>query len=227
MKEKSTKRKELKNYLIKMNKKNIGKGVAVLIIATVVLAVFSGCIGEEKEIETPEATTTAPTTSTPTTPPAPITEQSEKEKIATMSELSKVIKIKAEGEVLHYQRESFWNNEEFSKLLELKEEFESKEIDSFKSTLERYNRDAVNSKIEFDRSKKTTVLICDIKDAKEGSWFDFDWLLRPYGLDFLDSNFERKEKELYWEGEIDGVETTISIKFPYPISNCHEHVWPR
>ena len=196
-----------------------------------ILIIFSLCISESPQetspTTTPTVTTPAPTTSTPTTPPAPITEQSEKEKIAAMSELSKVIKIKAEGEVLHYQRESFWNNEEFSKLLELKEEFESKEIDSFKSTLERYNRDAVNSKIEFDELKKSTVLICDIKDAKEGSWFDFDWLLRPYGLDFLDSNFERKEKELYWEGEIDGVETTISIKFPYPISNCHEHVWPR
>ena len=196
-----------------------------------ILIIFSLCISESPQetspTTTPTVTTPAPTTSTPTTPPAPITEQSEKEKIAAMSELSKVIKIKAEGEVLHYQRESFWSNGEFSKLLELKEEFESKEIDSFKSTLERYNRDAVNSKIEFDELKKSTVLICDIKDAKEGSWFDFDWLLRPYGLDFLDSNFERKEKELYWEGEIDGVETTISIKFPYPISNCHEHVWPR
>jgi len=136
------------------------------------------------------------------------------------------IEIRAEGEILHYERESFWDQEDFSKLLELKEKFESKEIDSFKRTLEGYNRYAVNPKIEFDESKKSTVLNCDIKGAKEGSWLDFDWFLRPYGLDFIDSHFEAKEKELCWEGKVEGVKTTISIKFPYPISNCHEHVWP-
>jgi len=46
--------------------------------------------------------------------------------------LRNAIEIKAEGEELHYQREPFWNDEQFSKLLELKEEIETKEIDSFK-----------------------------------------------------------------------------------------------
>ena len=181
-----------------MSKENIGKRLAIVIIVAMILSAFSGCIEEE---------TSAPEN-------------------VTISELRRVIEIKAEGEVLHYQRESFWSNEEFCKLLKSKENFKLKEIDSFKETLERYNRDLVNPKVEFDESKNSTTLICDIEDAKEGSWFDFDWLLRPYGLDFLDSNFERKEKELYWKGEIDGVETVISIKFPYLISNCHEHVWP-
>ena len=147
-------------------------------------------------------------------------------KIEEVRPLRNAIEIKAEGEVLHYQRESFWNDEDFSKLLELKEEIEAKEIDSFKRTLERYNRYVVNHEIEFDESKKSIVLICDIKGAKEGSWFDFDWFLRPYDLDFIDSHFQRKEKELYWEGKVERVKTTISIKFPYSISNCHEHVWP-
>ncbi|MEA1993464.1 MAG: hypothetical protein U9N35_03595 [Euryarchaeota archaeon] len=169
----------------------------------IVLAILCMCV-EEKEIET----------LSPSTMP---------EKPA----LKRFIEIKAEGEILHYQRESFWSNEEFSELLEVKEEFEAEKINSFKKTLEIYNRSAVNPKIDFNKSKKSTTLFCDIEDAKEGSWFDFDWFLRPYGLDFLDSNFERKEKELYRKGEIDGVETVISIKFPYPISNCHEHVWPR
>ena len=148
-------------------------------------------------------------------------------KIEQARPLSNAIEIKAEGEVLLYQRESFWNDEDFAKLLELKEEFEAKEIDSFTGTVERYKRYAVNPKIEFDESEKLTALLCDIKGAKEGNWFDFDWFLRPCGLDFIDSNFERKEKELYWEGEVGGIKTTVSIKFPYPIANCHEHVWPK
>lgn len=149
------------------------------------------------------------------------------QKIEEVEPMRNAIEIKAEGEVLHYQRESFWNDEDFSELLELKEEFEAKEIDSFRKTLEKYNRYAVTPKIKLDESKKSTVLFCDIKGAKEGSWFDFDWFLRPLGLDFLDSHFQRKEKELRWEGKIREVKTKINIKFPYPISNCHEHVWSK
>ena len=147
-------------------------------------------------------------------------------KIKEVGPLRNAIEIKAEGEVLHYRRESFWNDEDFSKLLELKEEFEAKEIDFFRKTIEKYNRYTVTLMIKLDESEKSTVLISDIKGAKEGSWFDFDWLLRPHTLDFIDNHFERKEKELYWEGEVQEVKTAISIKFPYPISNCHEHVWP-
>ncbi len=146
-------------------------------------------------------------------------------KIAQLRPLMNSIAIIAEGDILHYQREYFWNDEDFSKLLESKEEFKTTEIDYFETNLQRYNRYAVNSKIEFNELKKLTVLLCDITGVKEGYWFDFDWFLRPYGLDFVDSHFERKEKELSWEGEVEGIETTISIKFPYSISNCHEHVW--
>jgi hypothetical protein len=154
------------------------------------------------------------------------TKKEELPKIEEVRPLRNAIEIKAEGEVLHYQKESFWNDKQFSRLLELKEEIKVKEIDSFKRTLGRYNRYAVNHKIEFDESKKSIVLICYIKGAKEGSWFDFDWFLRPYNLDFINNHFQRKEKELYWEGKIERVKTTINIKFPYSISNCHEHVWP-
>lgn len=176
----------------------------LLVIGLLVLGILIGCGGERKDVAKEEE------------PP----------EIEEIKPLRNAIEIKAEGEVLHYQRESFWNDKQFSKFLETKEKFEAKEINSFKKTLERYNRYAVNHKIEFDESKQSIVLICDIEGAKEGSWFDFDWFLRPYDLDFIDSHFQRKGKELCWEGEAKGVKTTISIKFPYPISNCHEHAWP-
>ncbi len=147
-------------------------------------------------------------------------------KIEEVRPLRNVIHIEAEGDILHYQRESFWNSEDFFNLLESKENFTTNEIDSFKKTLEGYDRHAISSEIRFNQSKQSVILTCDIKGAKEGDWFDFDWLLRPYSLDFIDSNFESKERELSWEGKIQGVETVISLRFPYSISNCHEHVWP-
>jgi hypothetical protein len=143
------------------------------------------------------------------------------------SELMNTIKIKAEGEILHFQKESLWSEKAFPEILRSRKEFESKEIHSFTKDLERFNRYAVNPKVKFNEPKKSTTLICDIKGAKQGSWFDFDWFLRPWGLDFIDSHFEKREKELYWQGKVEGAKTIISIRFPYSISNCHEHVWPR
>jgi len=151
----------------------------------------------------------------------------ELQKIEGIRPLENAIKIKAEGKILHYQRKSLWNEEDFSEILGSRNKFESKEIDSFRKNLERYNRYAFNPKVEFNGAGKSTSLMCDVKGAKEGSWYDFDWFLRPLGLDFIDSHFEKRENELYWEGEINGIRTTISIKFPFLVSNCHEHVWPR
>jgi len=148
-------------------------------------------------------------------------------KLKPKSELRNTIKIKAEGEILHYQKESLWSEDAFSEILRSRRKFESKEINSFTKNLERYKRHAVKPKVKFNEAGKSTTLICDIKGAKQGSWFDFDWFLRPWGLDFIDSHFKKREKELYWQGKVRGVKTIISIRFPYPISNCHEHVWPR
>ncbi|RLG00572.1 hypothetical protein DRN58_03315, partial [Thermococci archaeon] len=47
-----------------MDKKDIGKTLALLVMATMVFAIFSGCIGEEK----PAETTAAPTTEKPAGP---------------------------------------------------------------------------------------------------------------------------------------------------------------
>ena len=48
-----------------MNKKNIGKRLAIFIIATMMLTVFSGCTEEETTTTTPAPTTSAPTTLPP------------------------------------------------------------------------------------------------------------------------------------------------------------------
>ena len=54
-----------------MNKKNVNKALATLVITTMFLTVLSGCIGEEKE--TPAPTTAAPTTTAPPTTAPPTT----------------------------------------------------------------------------------------------------------------------------------------------------------
>ena len=38
--------------------------------------------------------------------------------------------------------------------------------------------------------------------------------------------FKQSKEELNYEGEVNGVPTTIRLIFPYTIAHCHEHVWP-
>ena len=140
-------------------------------------------------------------------------------------ELKNVIEARAEGEVLHYRKESFWNEKDFSEISESRKEFESKEIDSFKKNLGRYSKYAVNPKVEFNKARISTILICDIKGAMYSTnSYDFHWLLGDLPFDLY--QFKQFEKKLYYEGEISGVPTTIRLIFPYIIAHCHEHVWP-
>jgi hypothetical protein len=39
--------------------------------------------------------------------------------------------------------------------------------------------------------------------------------------------FKEYEKKLVYEGKINGVPTTVIFEFPYALSHCHEHVWPK
>lgn len=63
----------------------------------------------------------------------------------------------------------------------------------------------------------------------------FQWLLTPLGLDFIDSHFVEREDGLFWQGELSGVPTTITVRVPAcpvpyyawhePNGHCHAHVW--
>ena len=140
-------------------------------------------------------------------------------------EAEQIIEIKAEAEILHYQRESLWIGGEFSKILESKKKFESKEIESFENNLERHNKYIVNVEVEFDEARKSTILTCDVRGAMYSvNSYDFHWLLGDLPFDLY--QFKQSEKELDYEGEINGVTTKIRLAFPYPIAHCHEHVWP-
>lgn len=80
---------------------------------------------------------------------------------------------------------------------------------------------AGNFDVKTDKKEKSTILKCDVYTEFRTSYYDFHWFPRPLGLDFLDDHFARSERELSWEGSLDGVRTTILLKFPFRISNCH------
>jgi len=150
------------------------------------------------------------------------------------------ITVEVEGTVIHYQKQSFWNESEFSAILENTEEFKNAVIQDFDEKMYHERGEyAVGADVEFDETKKATVLKCDVHDAireSDGEYYaTFKWLLVPFGLDFIDDNFGKSKEEFSWDGEVDGIPTNISIKLPLqetvyaaweqPVGHCHAHVW--
>jgi hypothetical protein len=136
-----------------------------------------------------------------------------------------VIEVRAEGEILHYQNQSFWSENGFSEILSSKQEFEFAEINSFNNSLQKHGKVMVDPKVEFNEENKSTTLICDIKGAMYSTnSYDFHWLLADLPFDLY--AFKQSEKELTYQGEINSVPTTIKLIFPYTLAHCHEHVWP-
>ena len=117
--------------------------------------------------------------------------------------------------------EEKWAEDDFSRIIEEKDRFSFSQIEEFKAT---YQVDAANFDVKTNEQEKVTILKCDVYIKLDG-WYDFHWFLRPLGLDFLDDQFESSESELSWKGSLDGVETTIILRFPFTIDNCHAHVW--
>lgn len=134
----------------------------------------------------------------------------------------KIITIEAEGDVLHYQETLFRDERKFSEILADESGFSSQQIEKFKKT---YKVSADNFSVEYIKEKNSTLLRCDVHGKFTGNWYDFHWFLNPLGLDFLDSPFDKSERVLSWKGLIDGIPTRIVLEFPFPISNCHAHVW--
>lgn len=153
-----------------------------------------------------------------------------------------IITVEVEGTIIHYQKQSFWNESEFSAILENKEEFKNVVILDFNEKMYHERGEyAVGADVEFDEMKKATVFKCDVHDAireSDGEYYaTFKWLLVPLRLDFIDDNFEESKGGLSWDGEVDGIPTNISIKLPLQETvyaawerlpspgHCHGHVW--
>lgn len=154
--------------------------------------------------------------------------------------LENSITVEVEGTIIHYQKQSFWNESEFSVIWENKEEFKNAVILDFDEKMYHEQGEyAVGADVEFEETKKATVLKCDIHDAitksDDGYRATFLWLLRPLGLSFINDKFEESKEGLSWDGEVDGIPTNITIKLPPQesvyaawepsVGHCHGHVW--
>ena len=181
---------------------------AVMIVAVIVCAAVIGVY-----VSTVIRHRTAPTPP----PSAPIS-------ISPEGVLKRIVKVEAEEEMLHYWNESFWDENSFSEILKSRDEFKLEEINYLNRSLQKYGKVMVNPDVKFDEKNKSTILICDIKGAmySENS-YDFHWLLANLPFDLY--AFKQYEKELKYEGEINGILTTIKLIFPFKIAHCHEHVW--
>jgi hypothetical protein len=162
---------------------------------------------------------------------------------STPKAMEQIVKVEAEEVVLHYRAESLWGGDEFSTILRNRDVFSSDLIEKFIDDVSKHGErgeHVANAYVEFNEEGKSTVLRCDIEGAvsKSESKYSatFFWLLRPLGLDFIDSDFEESEKGLFWGGLANGIPTTVSVELPaidssiykawkHPIGHCHAHVW--
>lgn len=138
--------------------------------------------------------------------------------------LERRIEIEADGEVLHYQEIHVWSKKEFLNIIQNQQVFESSQIKQFN---EMYNVNAEKFSIEYDQENASTILKSNIHGMFSGSWYDFHWFLNPLDLDFINSGFVKSESELSWEGYIDRIAITITLRFPFTINHCHAHVWQK
>lgn len=145
-------------------------------------------------------------------------------------EIKRVIEVEADGLTCHYLRQSFWTEEEFSAHLANQAQFKADSKQDFEQREVKYNVSASDYSFSFDTATQSTIARCDIHDAtslRAGSEYyaQFEWLLKPLGLDFIDDNFKESERGLSWESSIQGIPISITLSFPASIDHCHAHVW--
>jgi len=161
-----------------------------------------------------------------------VPEEGEKLEAVKMVEIEKIkdeIKTEIEEEIIEYQEESFYSADDFSVILENKEEFKARLIERLKGMV--IGVKVSNFEINLNQSKKSAILKCEIKGAMYATnQYNMHFLLGAYHLDLWD-DFKSYQppygKNLTYEGKIDGVPTKIIFEFPYELSHCHEHVWPK
>ncbi len=144
---------------------------------------------------------------------------------AVFTPIEVTVEIQAEGKLLHYKRDSVYHEGDFSEIHTSLHEFSTETIKNFKNDVQRYNKEALNCLYTTDISKHSVTLTCDIQGAMYSTnSYDFHWLLG--GLPFDLYQFTQSEKELIYSGKVEGIPTTIQLTFDFPITHCHEHVWP-
>ncbi|HIC95145.1 TPA: hypothetical protein EYP12_00785 [Candidatus Bipolaricaulota bacterium] len=162
--------------------------------------------------------------------------------LAGGSQEREVITVEAEEEILDYNEEIFWDEGQFNQEYEEFSADKVRYLEDFAASftadhMEPYGLEATGwavsliseYKLEADEASYSTLFQCKVHGAWSGSWFGFEWLLRPiFGgrPDLMD--FEQPtDRMLVYEGERDHIPITITLIFPRPIDHCHYHVWYR
>ena len=135
-----------------------------------------------------------------------------------------VIRIEADGEILHYSNETYWSKENFSIILGSREEFSSNLINNYTNSLKNYGLKVTNPNVEFNEEEMKTVFTCDIEGAMYAKKsYDFTWFLSKFPFDLY--AFNQSSNSLTYIGSLNNIEVEIYLIFPFPISHCHAHIW--
>jgi hypothetical protein len=156
------------------------------------------------------------------------------------SEIKRVIEVEVDELTCHYLCQSFWTEDAFSTHLADQAQFKLNFQQDFEQGLAQWNITASDYSFSFDSATWSTIALCDISNAITLSGDEyrarFEWILTPLGLDFIDDNFTESERGLSWQGSINDMPTTITVKLPTidnivyeawaePIGHCHAHAW--
>lgn len=137
------------------------------------------------------------------------------------------IKTIAEGELIKYQDETFYSADDFSVISENERAFETWLVDEF--VKEVTGVEVSNCSVDLNPSNRSAYLRCDVLGAMYGEdSYNMHFLLKGtarFGFDLY--GFEQHETKLMYEGELNGAPVKITFEFPFAISHCHEHVWPK
>jgi len=141
--------------------------------------------------------------------------------------IKEIITIIAEGDLLNFERKSFWSEEDFKKISGSNEEFLGKEIDSFKNSISKESEGKIkvtDLKLNIEEKEKSTVLKCYLKGSlKEENSYDFSWFLKNFSFDF--SQFQKSNNKVVFVGEIEETKIEIHIEFPFSIEVSKDKVW--
>jgi hypothetical protein len=162
--------------------------------------------------------------------------------LAGASQEKLVITVEAEEEILNYSEVLFWDEgqfaQEYGNFSADKAGYLEDFLEGFTADhLVPYGLEATDWAVSFiskyeqetDEISYSALFQCRVHGAWSGSWFSFEWLLKPIsgGRPDLMDFAQPTDRSLVYEGEIDDIPITITLIFPRPISHCHYHVWYR
>lgn len=226
--------------------------LAVLVLIGLICLSINGCTPSEGAVApTPERVTVEPTqlptaalTPTPSQPAPVVTVRPMPTIIPAAIQEKRVITVEADGLVLNYGQGLYWDEERFDREYDAYSADKAKYLKDFvegfsKKFLKPANLEATDWKVSFiseyeleaDKATYLALIQCKIRGAASGTaespTFRTEWLLKPiFGSKPDLYDFEQPtDRTLVYEGEIDHIPITITLRFPKPINHCHYHVW--